>query len=71
VPGSRGSRQSQKDLFAMATFRRWARYVRQTRGGTVDLTFSVSGDPQIEKAYRFPAYLDFLHLSYFAFNRFT
>jgi hypothetical protein len=51
-----------KISFAMAAFRRWAsakglqpsetRYVRHTRGGTLDLIFSVSGDPQIEKAYR-------------------
>ncbi|MDP2999703.1 MAG: DUF2293 domain-containing protein [Bryobacterales bacterium] len=47
---------------AMTTFRRWARekglrpsetrYVRRTRGGTVDLRFSKSGDPAIEKNYR-------------------
>jgi hypothetical protein len=47
---------------AMATFRRWARekklepsetrYTRQTRGATVDLRFSKSGDPGIEKSYR-------------------
>lgn len=46
----------------MAMFRRWARekdlrpsetrYVRTTRAGTVDLRFSKSGDPGIEKAYR-------------------
>lgn len=43
-------------------FRRWASekglkasetaYVRRTRGGTVDLRFSKSGDPGIEKSYR-------------------
>jgi hypothetical protein len=47
---------------AMAIFRQWARdkgltpsetrYVRQTRGGTVDLQFSKSGDPAVEKNYR-------------------
>lgn len=47
---------------SMATFRRWAlekglkpsetRYVRRTRGGIVDLQFSRSGDPAIEKSYR-------------------
>ena len=46
----------------MATFRRWAqakglrpsetRYVRTARVGTVDLQFSKSGDPAIEKSYR-------------------
>jgi hypothetical protein len=43
-------------------FRRWAlekglkpsetRYVRRTRAGTVELRFSKSGDPEIEKQYR-------------------
>jgi hypothetical protein len=47
---------------AMALFRRWAtqkgltpsetRYVRHGRHSTVDLRFSKSGDPQIEKSYR-------------------
>ena len=47
---------------AMAAFRRWAqekglrpsetRYTRRTRGGTVDLRFSKSGVPAIEKNYR-------------------
>ena len=47
---------------AMAIFRRWAlekglkpsetRYVRRARAGTVDLQFSESGDPGIEKNYR-------------------
>ncbi|HXN48892.1 MAG TPA: hypothetical protein VN893_19735, partial [Bryobacteraceae bacterium] len=47
---------------AMAIFHRWAqirelrpsqiRYVRETRAGIVDLQFSVSGDPDIEKSYR-------------------
>lgn len=47
---------------AMAYFREWAvakglkpsetRYVRATRGETIDLRFSVSGDPGIEKNYR-------------------
>jgi len=47
---------------AMAMFRQWARekqltpsetrYVRHTRNGTVDLQFSRSGDPQVEKNYR-------------------
>ncbi len=46
----------------MAIFRRWAAekglkpsetaYVRHTRGGTVALQFSKSGDPEIEKSYR-------------------
>jgi len=46
----------------MAMFRQWARenqltpsetrYVRPTRTGTIDLRFSESGDPQIEKSYR-------------------
>jgi hypothetical protein len=45
----------------MAIFRRWAAekglkpsetgYVRHTRGGTVALQFSKSGDPKIEKSY--------------------
>jgi hypothetical protein len=47
---------------SMAIFRRWARekglkpsetgYVRRTRGGTLPLRFSKSGDPEIEKNYR-------------------
>jgi len=47
---------------SMATFRRWALekglkpsetgYVRRTRNGTVNLQFSKSGDPAIEKSYR-------------------
>ncbi|HEV2690222.1 MAG TPA: DUF2293 domain-containing protein, partial [Bryobacteraceae bacterium] len=47
---------------SMETFRRWAlekglqpsetRYVRSTREGNVDLRFSASGDPEIEKSYR-------------------
>jgi hypothetical protein len=47
---------------SMAVFCKWAqakglkasetRYVRRTRNGTVDLRFSKSGDPQIEKNYR-------------------
>jgi hypothetical protein len=47
---------------AMAIFRQWARekglkpsetkYVRRTRTGNVDLRFSKSGDPGIEKNYR-------------------
>ncbi len=47
---------------SMAMFREWARqkglrpsetrYVRHTRGGTVDLRFSKSGEPEIEKGYR-------------------
>ena len=47
---------------SMATFRRWARekglqpsetrYVRKTRVGSVDLQFSKSGNPGIEKLYR-------------------
>jgi hypothetical protein len=46
----------------MAVFRRWAqekgltpsetRYVRRARSGTLDLRFSESGDPEIEKSYR-------------------
>jgi hypothetical protein len=46
----------------MALFREWARekglqpsetkYVRRTRSGTVDLQFSLSGDPAVEKGYR-------------------
>jgi hypothetical protein len=46
---------------SMAIFRRWAAekglkpsetgYVRHTRGGTVALQFSKSGDPKIEKSY--------------------
>jgi hypothetical protein len=51
-----------KISLSMATFRRWAqakglrlsetRYVRTARAGTVDLQFSKSGDPAIEKSYR-------------------
>ncbi|MGP8243584.1 MAG: DUF2293 domain-containing protein [Bryobacteraceae bacterium] len=51
-----------KISFSMAAFRRWAeakglrpsetRYVRRTRAGTVELRFSVGGDPSIEKHYR-------------------
>jgi len=47
---------------SMAIFRRWAAekglkpsetgYVRRTRGATVALQFSKSGDPEIEKNYR-------------------
>ena len=47
---------------SMEMFGKWARekglqpsetrYVRGTRGGTVDLRFGTSGDPGIEKAYR-------------------
>ncbi len=47
---------------SMALFRDWARtrelrpsetrYVRTTRAGIVDLQFSISGDPDIEKNYR-------------------
>jgi hypothetical protein len=47
---------------AIALFHRWAlqkglqpsetRYVRHARNGTVDLRFSESGDPEIEKSYR-------------------
>jgi len=50
-----------KISLSMAMFRRWAqakglrpsetRYVRRTRMGTVDLQFSKSGDPAIEKSY--------------------
>lgn len=51
-----------KITVSMAAFRRWARekglrpsetrYTRGTRGGTVDLRFSKSGDPNIEQTYR-------------------
>jgi hypothetical protein len=51
-----------KITLAMKMFRRWAqekglkpsetRYVRHTRGGTLDLRFSKSGDPGIERNYR-------------------
>jgi hypothetical protein len=51
-----------KILLAMDTFHRWAEakgllprdtdYVRSARTGTVDLRFSQSGDPAIEKSYR-------------------
>jgi hypothetical protein len=51
-----------KISLSMAMFRRWAgekglqpsetRYVRSTRTGTVDLRFSESGDPEIERSYR-------------------
>lgn len=47
---------------SVAAFRRWAeakglrpsetRYVRRTRTGTVELRFSMSGDPSIEQHYR-------------------
>jgi hypothetical protein len=47
---------------SMAMFRQWARakelrpsetrYVQRTRAGVVDLQFSASGDPDIEKTYR-------------------
>jgi len=47
---------------SMAMFRQWAlekglkatgtHYVRKTRNGTMDLRFSKSGDPAIEKNYR-------------------
>ena len=47
---------------SMSIFRRWARekglkpsetrYVRRTRGGTLELRFSASGDPDIERNYR-------------------
>ena len=51
-----------KISLAMALFHEWARekglrasqtaYVRSTRTGTVDLQFSKSGDPEIERRYR-------------------
>ncbi|MBK5291338.1 MAG: DUF2293 domain-containing protein [Acidobacteriia bacterium] len=51
-----------KISLSMAIFRHWARekglkpsetgYVRRTRAGTMDLQFSKSGDPAIEKSYR-------------------
>lgn len=51
-----------KISLSMSLFRQWAlakglkpsetRYVRSGRGGTVDLRFSKSGDPGIEKNYR-------------------
>ena len=51
-----------KISMSMSFFRQWAqarglkpsetRYVRRARSGTVDLRFSKSGDPKIEKAYR-------------------
>jgi hypothetical protein len=51
-----------KISLSMSMFRQWAdskglqpsetRYVRRTRSGTVDLQFSKSGDPGIEKSYR-------------------
>jgi hypothetical protein len=51
-----------KISFSMSVFRQWAqqkglkpsetRYVRSGRAGTVDLRFSNSGDPGIEKNYR-------------------
>jgi len=51
-----------KISLSMAMFRRWAharglrpsetRYVRRTRMGTVNLQFSKSGDPALEKSYR-------------------
>jgi hypothetical protein len=47
---------------SMKTLRKWARdkglkpsetrYLRQTRGGATELRFSVSGNPEIETAYR-------------------
>ncbi len=55
-----GSLSKHSDV--MKIFRVWARevnlkpsetrYVRHTRGGTLDLQFSRSGDPNIERAYR-------------------
>ena len=52
----------EKISLSMSLFRQWAlakglkpsetRYVRSGRGGTVDLRFSKSGDPGIEKNYR-------------------
>ena len=52
----------QKISLSMSMFRQWAQakglqpsetgYVRRTRSGTVDLQFSKSGDPGIEKSYR-------------------
>ncbi len=51
-----------KISLSMKAFRKWAadrglkpsetRYVRRTRGGTLDLRFSKSGDPGIERSYR-------------------
>jgi hypothetical protein len=51
-----------KISLSMALFRRWAqakglkpsatRYVQRDRGGAVDLRFSQSGDPNIERSYR-------------------
>lgn len=51
-----------KISLALAMFRHWAiakglrpsetRYLRSTRSGSVDLQFSKSGDPAIEKSYR-------------------
>ena len=51
-----------KISLSMEMFRRWARdnglkpsetrYVRRARSGTVDLQFSKSGNPEIEKGYR-------------------
>ncbi|MFN0167584.1 MAG: DUF2293 domain-containing protein [Bryobacteraceae bacterium] len=51
-----------KISLSMKVFRKWAsekglkpsetRYVRRTRGGTLDLRFSKSGDPGIEQSYR-------------------
>ncbi len=51
-----------KIALSMAAFRRWARakglkpsetaYVRRDRGATVNLRFSKSGNPSIEKSYR-------------------
>jgi len=51
-----------KISLCMAAFRHWAhakglkpsetRYVRRTRGGTLDLRFSKSGNPNVEKGYR-------------------
>jgi hypothetical protein len=51
-----------KISLSMEFFRQWARarglnpsetrYVRQDRSGTVDLRFSLGGDPEVERAYR-------------------
>lgn len=51
-----------KISLSMSMFRQWAQakglhasetgYVRRTRSGTIDLQFSKSGDPGIEKSYR-------------------
>ncbi len=52
----------QKISYSLTAFREWAEvrglkpsetsYVRSTREGTLDLRFSISGDPAIEKSYR-------------------